>query len=620
MDRIWRVTAIGLIGIGLALLLAACANNAPPAVYAYPTIGPNAAQAELDARATLAVVQSIRATETAVAQLNAISSATAAAAAMQTRDAAAAATSTREAFIVEATYGASTAVSHQATMQAAWLEGTRVANEIASIARQQEINDRYNAALVDNEIRVMEQESQATQLTLERRAQFNRMLPAIIAVLFVASGFVLFFALAYMWRRGNPVIAIETPPERQIAYIVQSGYSSLTTVAPKALPAPVNGHSAGDDSIASLARSLPAPNWNAFLSYNNSRYIPLGVGRDGPVLLDIERKPHLVVVGATGSGKSTGILQPVGAAMLGLGMHVLFMNGRGSDFNPFLGHHNATVVRGDWQETPQMVAHILDTLVEEASRRDQILREHNVSSWSDLPQGQFGPAIGVVIDEFLRLARARSLGNDGSKQLLEHLITLTAEARKFGIHVVLTATDPTSRALGPQGMTIRGQCARIVFRLEDVGPSQALLGDDSAVGLPRGVFIGRISGPPVVARAFYPPENGVQEYLDLRPIAPAPLPEAVTSAVGAPAPQESDLTAALDAEALLAADYEALSSPSAVAQLLAGKEANPNDDEIQRAIRALLHLVTEYDSAWAASVLNRSRSRHVKALAPRHTE
>lgn len=119
------------------------------------------------------------------------------------------------------------------------------------------------------------------------------------------------------------------------------------------------------------------------------------------------------------------------------------------------------------------------------------------------------------------------------------LVNLSSEARKFGIYLALTATDPTERALGGRGMTIRSQMARIVFGMKDADASRKILGSiqgfpNGSVGLPTGQFVSNIMGKVEHGVAFHPSTDEVLRYLAAREVRPNPLPDVVIHATQLP--------------------------------------------------------------------------------------
>lgn len=364
----------------------------------------------------------------------------------------------------------------------------------------------------------------------------------------------------WLWRRDMPRVFTANGQEiltssRQLQIIVPQ--SKLLNPPPANQPLLTSGSSRGNGSnhptdSSNALSGYSRARWQLFMTWNDKTRIPIGAAADGPVLLDSERKAHILGVGATGTGKTRRLIWPLTAYWLSQGIQATLMNGRGSDFAPFKDHPNVEIVRGSFAEMPALAAAYLDGALRELERRDRVLDRLGVSTWSRLPAsaGETGERL-LVIDEFLTLARSGTSA-DGGTSMMEKLVLLTSEGRKYGFRVLLTATDPTLKALGPEGLVIRGQCARIVFSLEDDGPSKAILGNTAAVGLPPGHFIAKIGGAPQRGVAFEPGDGDIAGYLGISPATShahasysAPTGPGYNSQVN-----DADLLLAIDAELL----------------------------------------------------------------------
>lgn len=140
-----------------------------------------------------------------------------------------------------------------------------------------------------------------------------------------------------------------------------------------------------------LPKSAPV-NWAA-IDTSDALSVPIGTGADGePVVFDVRTSPHLLVVGATGSGKSTA-LQTLVYGWLVKGATVVTVDPvkGGADFSFADGY----TVRAN--DMPSALS-ALRAAYTETTRRKAANTASGVSSWQDLDDPP--PPLVVVVDEF----------------------------------------------------------------------------------------------------------------------------------------------------------------------------------------------------------------------------
>lgn len=580
---------LSLLALVALLLLVAC--DAPPA-------GPPAVSERqyLDAAATIAV-WSAQQTATA-AEATRLENAR-----LEATRVAAGATATMQAEL-QAT---STAVAFQLTVAAGYLQITRDAFVLAEDRRQADINDTLDRIEIAAEAKAIAQEQHARDLELARREALNRLIPGLVVGATILVAGLIVFGAFLVWQRQKPALVIAAPQTQNVALLVRREYmlaggppagATVVDARPLALPAPA---------------AITTPRWDAFTAWRDPWRVPVGVNATGqPIFLDRRTQPHVAILGASGSGKTQSGLWPITSAYLALGMSVLIANARGADFNHFRRHANAHVLPFTYDDGPEQMATLLQALMAELERRDQVLARAGALHWSDLEEGG---ELALVIDEFTALATRAN--NDTAAAMWEALQRLTHEARKYGIYAVFTLTDQTQRAIGRAGATVINQCARIAFGVRSPAMARAFIESDDPVGLPPGQFVASVgNGRPVRGAAFHPAPAEVVSYLEARPVSARPLPQLVARALSPAAAQppalEGDLQAAVDGESLRHADRPALTSLNRVAQFLAGKEGNANADEYRRAARALIYLAEDEGDDWARRLLDASASDVVR--------
>jgi hypothetical protein len=492
-----------------------------------------------------------------------------------TAEAAAIATGTAQAVAAHQTATAEVIVATSAALEIRQTESAMVAtstaqailnaqNAAAATQSAQLYTQQLNAAAtqqaIDNQIRQAQAEREIN------RANLSRWTPGIIilAIVSIVSGVVLFI----WWRDRSAVriiqnIAIMRQPDGTLQPMLVGNHPGTPL-----LPAP-----SGDDVVdGEISEAKPDGNgngqtilpasWDKFATWGDPRLIPIGCHAltRKPILVNRERKPHLMIAGSTGSGKSTFTVSYI-AGYLATGAHVLIVNARGNDYSEFKGSPNVTMMpRVERHERPELLGSILGALLKEVDRRDKVLDRYGVSNWHQLPRiaGQPGEFM-VVIDEFLALVNiVQRQDKKVGESMWYSLIDLTNEARKFGVYITLTVTDPTARALGDAGMQLRDQMGRVALSMGNAAASRVFLDaekDDGwpkgSLGLPQGQFLGRVRHTLDHGVGFYPTKQQMSQYLSQHNPPVNDLPDNILRLTGSSQPQVSVATAwSDDAEAL----------------------------------------------------------------------
>ncbi|CAO5162953.1 DNA segregation ATPase FtsK/SpoIIIE, S-DNA-T family [Frankia sp. AiPs1] len=211
----------------------------------------------------------------------------------------------------------------------------------------------------------------------------------------------------------------------------------------------------------------PAAIAEAWLARPASTRFPVGVGFDGPVVLDVVRDgPHALVAGTTGAGKSELLQTLVGA----LAAHnrpdelvfVLVDYKGGSAFRGCarLPHTLGMVTDLD----SALAVRALESLAAELRRREELLAAaaakdivHYRALRARDPHLVALPRLMLVIDEFATLARE-------VPDFIPGLVSLAQRGRSLGIHLVLA----TQRPAGVVTADIRANTnLRIALRVTD---------------------------------------------------------------------------------------------------------------------------------------------------------
>lgn len=358
--------------------------------------------------------------------------------------------------------------------------------------------------------------------------QYGNSLTAVKGGMVIAPDLMLSPALAVDKRQAIPAAALPSAQQdkmNQLNKAVQgiralrgSGLKQDARVQSMALNQAV-GAGMQEQLGAGEENTLPqiAP-WESLASWRGGAF-PLGIGEGNRgIVMEPNRVANLMIAGTTNSGKTMSGVRPLMAEALASGWMVVAMNEKGGDFTPLQGHVNFVSVEGDAQK-------VLDTLravVLEVERRSALLKQMGTSTYSRTPGAglAIGPRIMVVIDEVVALITGAPRQLRG--ELWQALIEITSKCRAMGVMVVLATTDPTYRTLGREGLTVRDNCARMVFRVRDMSSSRAALDAPGAEGLSGAQFIAQLDGGPVRGVAFRPDDAQVKKFLEGRQVEALP--------------------------------------------------------------------------------------------------
>lgn len=245
--------------------------------------------------------------------------------------------------------------------------------------------------------------------------------------------------------------------------------------------------------VALLGRTRPDADavLAAWKRSNGQPDVVLGVGADGPVLIDLERDgPHALVAGTTGAGKS----ELLRTLVVGLAVahppdetsFVLVDYKGGSAFAECARLPHAAGLVTDLDEF--LTRRALRSLEAELRRRERLFA---AAGAADLAAYRAtGPKPGLtrlvlVIDEFAALATELPEFVDG-------LVGIAQRGRSLGVHLVLA----TQRPAGVVSQDIRANTAlRIALRMTDTADSTDVIDSPDAAHLER-----RVPGRALVRR------------------------------------------------------------------------------------------------------------------------
>jgi hypothetical protein len=209
-----------------------------------------------------------------------------------------------------------------------------------------------------------------------------------------------------------------------------------------------------------------------------------GVAPSGRVeIADLSRLPHLLVAGATGSGKSVflrGLLAELLRARTPEQLHLLIIDPKRLDFAAFARapHVRGNAIISDPDEALELLAFTLES---ELSLRQPILEEAGVTSAAEYYEAggrlEDLPQLVILVDEFADLVLAGS-NRKAFSELVQRYAQLT---RAYGIFLVLATQRPTVDVV--TGSIKANLSARIAFSLPSGTDSRTVLDRNGAEDL-----------------------------------------------------------------------------------------------------------------------------------------
>jgi len=202
--------------------------------------------------------------------------------------------------------------------------------------------------------------------------------------------------------------------------------------------------------------------------------VPIGYGRNGLVLLDLAKAPHLLVGGTPGFGKSAFLHQAV-ATILQHGIEVYVVDLKRLEF-AYLKNHTWVVT------TEPDAVKLLQGLCKEMEQRINLLENQGLIKIQDYT-GEDLPYIAVIIDELAELQA------DTFFVALNRLLRL---CRAVGISVIAATQRPSVKVLDGDSRAMFA--ARLCYQVADELNSRMVLGEaySEAAYLPavpgRGVY------------------------------------------------------------------------------------------------------------------------------------
>lgn len=227
---------------------------------------------------------------------------------------------------------------------------------------------------------------------------------------------------------------------------------------------------------------------------NASSKLTIGLGKDvvgQPVIADLAKMPHLLIAGATGSGKSVGINSIICSILFKStpdDVRFLMIDPKRIELS---GYENIPHLLHPVVVDPKMANRALQWAVREMERRYMLLDAKRVKSFASFNQvaedDEKLPLIVIIVDELADLMMV------SSREVEESIARLAQMARAAGMHLILATQRPSVDVL--TGLIKANFPTRISFKvfskidsrtILDMSGAEHLLGDGDSLFMPPG--------------------------------------------------------------------------------------------------------------------------------------
>lgn len=228
---------------------------------------------------------------------------------------------------------------------------------------------------------------------------------------------------------------------------------------------------------------------------------PVGVGHDGAMWRSVPALGHMLIAGATGSGKSTWIHTALAALLTAAGPEQLRLALVDPKRIEFAAWANAPHLIGPVATDAETATQLLERLVVEVDRRGDLLAGalvRNLAAYNRQASRPL-PVILLVVDEVIDLML--EAGNRSA--LTIYLKRLASKARATGVYLWLAGQHVRFDVV-PRMITIN-LASRIAFRVQDASAARmaSCPGAESISRERPGRLLAKIDGKPVFLQGYY---------------------------------------------------------------------------------------------------------------------
>ena len=299
-------------------------------------------------------------------------------------------------------------------------------------------------------------------------------------------------------REQDLALALQTPYLRIEAPIPGEGLVGLEV--PNPTPAKVH-----------LREVMSNQSFNSLVAKNG---LPMAIGQDAggaPVSLDLAALPHMLIAGATGSGKSVCINSIIASLLLTKPpdeLRFLMVDPKRVELTPFNGipHLMAPVIT----EIDEVNTALL-CLMREMMRRYKVMEDEGVRNLAayNKKSPEPWPYLVLVVDELADLMIA------GGFEVEQNLVRLAQLGRATGIHLVLATQRPSVNVV--TGLLKANIPTRVAFAVASQVDSRVILdtiGAEKLLGKGDMLLLNNESPKPRRVQATLVYDKEVEELVD----------------------------------------------------------------------------------------------------------
>ena len=236
-------------------------------------------------------------------------------------------------------------------------------------------------------------------------------------------------------------------------------------------------------------------------------FIALGLNAAGEYKQDnIFSMPHLLVAGATGSGKSVFLHNAIISLATGGGVCFRMIDLKRVELSVYNG---CNFLAGNVITGAAGADTALQFEVEEMQRRYSLMERHNVRNYSQLPDKHKLLARIIVIDELADLM----LNRDTRKSVENSIVRIAQLGRAAGIHLILATQRPSREVI--TGLIKANIPAKIAFKTSTPIDSRVIgiTGAESLRGRGDCIYSGGGCDTPERLQAFYISDDQLHDFV-----------------------------------------------------------------------------------------------------------
>nr|WP_283684969.1 FtsK/SpoIIIE domain-containing protein [Clostridium perfringens] len=243
--------------------------------------------------------------------------------------------------------------------------------------------------------------------------------------------------------------------------------------------------------------------WNDNYIQEQEGVVTIGETFSGEIKIDLNKSPHVLAAGETGSGKSV-VLRCILWQLLNQGAIAYMLDFKGGiEFG--LEYEKVGKVVTEVDDALSLFA----SLVEENKIRMQLLRESrskNISEYNNKFKDKTLKRIVVFVDELAELLDKTGVDNETKEKLLQiegYMSTLSRLSRATGINLILGVQRPDAKVV--PGQIKNNVPVRICGKFADAKASEIVLSNTKAKDLPavKGRFLFKLGAETIQFQAYF---------------------------------------------------------------------------------------------------------------------